>query len=69
MIKVESIHQMQSEQWLEKGYDIFNDFKSIPKHKCKEHFKDIAQFNNYVQFIGKHKNYIKIYTDRYNENR
>ena len=68
-----SLKQSGLEQMVEDGWDILgvgiNRGKKIPKHKRKDYFRGVLEFNSQGEFIGKHKDYVKILTDRYNENR
>ena len=68
-----SLKQSGLEQMVEDGWDILGvgkmSGKKIPQHKRKEYFRGVVEFNSQGEFIGKHKDYVKILTDRYNENR
>ena len=68
-----SLKQSGLEQMVEDGWDILGvgklKGKKIPQHKRKEYFRGVVEFNSKGEFIGKHKDYVKILTDRYNENR
>ena len=73
MIHTHGLKQSALEQMVEDGWDILGvgnrSGKKIPQHKRKEYFKGVVEFNSQGEFIGKHKDYVKILTDRYNENR
>ena len=68
-----SLKQSGLEQMVEDGWDILGvgkmSGKKIPQHKRKEYFRGVVEFNSQGEFIGKHKDYVKILTDSYNENR
>ena len=74
MIHTHGLKQSALEQMVEDGWDILGvgdkKGKKIPQHKRKEYFRGVAEFNSQGDYIGKkHKDYVKILTDRYNENR
>lgn len=68
-----SLKQSGLEQMVEDGWDILgvgnNRGKKIPQHKRKEYFRGVVEYNGQGEFVGKHQDYVKILTDRYNENR
>ncbi|MDG1385868.1 MAG: hypothetical protein P8P33_02460 [Flavobacteriaceae bacterium] len=74
MIHTHGLKQTALEQMVEDGWDILEvgnkSGKKIPQHKRKEYFRGVVEFNSQGDYIGKkHKDYVKILTDRYNENR
>ena len=68
-----SLKQSGLEHMIESGWDIlgvgYKKGKKVPKHQRKVYFKGVVEFNSQGEFIGKHKDYVKILTDSYNENR
>ena len=73
MIHTHGLKQSALEQMVEHGWDVFGagkkSGKKVPQHKRKDYFRGVVEFNSKGEFIGKHKDYVKILTDRYNENR